>query len=194
LSAFDAELNTAASAAMMLAHWWTRPLAIEVATWADAADLGAVIQRQFAGRDVLPACTLDDEAAMLTEYERLFVGPGPVPCPPYESFWRTDVPSYLRHSLMGPCVADLSQLYRSIGIGFDPASEELPDHIAVEFEALGYALSLPDDIGVSNKLLDRHLCVWVPQFCRSLVEASRLAFYRNLAALTMHWLTRLSAT
>ena len=197
MSTPEAELNTAASAAMMLARWWTRPLATEIAAWADAAELSTVVQRQFddGGDDApkVPVFSTDDEAAMLAEYERLFVGPGPVPCPPYESFWRTDVASYQRHSLMGPCVADLSQLYRTIGIGIDPEAEELPDHIAVEFEALGYALSLTDDQGVAKRLLDSHLCIWVPQFCRSVLEASRLPFFGQLAALTVHWLARIQS-
>lgn len=129
---------------------------------------------------------------MLTEYERLFVGPGHLPCPPYESVWRTDVAAYQRQSLMGPCVTDLYRLYAQLGI--DPSDAELPDHVAVELEALSYALSLPDGGGepVAASLLTDHLGVWLPRWCQSVVEQSRLPFYAQLAQLTQNWLARMT--
>ena len=144
------ELNVAASAALLLAHWWARPLTAVVATWPDAQEVAAAVSSRLSPDLPVPVCAADEVDALLTEYERLFAGPGPVPCPPYESYWRTDVLPYQRHALMGPCIDDLVQQYQRLGIVVDPASKELPDHVAIEFEALGYALSLQDDQGVAD--------------------------------------------
>ena len=59
---------------------------------------------------------LEESVGLLDEYERLFVGPGQVPCPPYESFWREDVPVDIRRTLMGPCTAELRGLYQELGL------------------------------------------------------------------------------
>jgi len=186
LSAPEAELNAPATAALLLARWWARPLAEQIAEWPSSSEAAGLFSSP------VPCAEIGDAPALLTEYERLFVGPGPVPCPPYESYWRVDVPAYLRHSLMGPCIAGLLELYGRLGIAVDPSEGELPDHIAVELEALGFALSLPDDEGVANQLVTAHLSVWVSQFCASVTQAAKLAFYRDLAVMTGQWLTTLA--
>jgi len=192
LSAPDTDLNIAASGALLLARWWARPLVPVIAAWPDAAEVDAAISPHLSGGLPVPSCSTDEADAMLTEYERLFVGPGPVPCPPYESYWRTDVLPYQRHALMGPCVDDLMQQYRALGIVIDQA-KELPDHVAVEFEALGFALSLPDGQDVAKQLTEAHLDVWIPQWCTAVVETSKNRFYKELAALTAQWLRHIPA-
>ena len=177
---------------MLLANWWVRPTPDIMAAWPSHDDVAELASKLSPDGHPIPTTQPAEADAMLTEYERLFVGPGPVPCPPYESYWRTDVPAYLRHSLMGPCVADLARLYDKLGITVDPAAQELPDHVAVEFEAVGYALSLPPDQGVSvaAELLG-HLATWIPAWCQCVNEQTRLPFYRQLAFLTPDWLAGL---
>ncbi|MCL2780194.1 MAG: molecular chaperone TorD family protein [Actinomycetia bacterium] len=192
-----------AAAASLLARWWTRPVLAEVESWIGMADLEAEVARQVSGSSAAETPALpyrmDDVPELLDEFERLFVGPGPVPCPPYESYWREDVPIDLWHSLMGPCVGDLLRLYRDLGIEFDPAAGELPDHVAVEFEALLVALSIADgddagavraEVGerVAKALLVEHLNVWLPRLCRAVIKESRHPFYTELAARSLIWL------
>ena len=122
-----AELDgaTAVAALELLAHWWSRPVAQEVATWCGAGDIEAEVRRLMPGGPrpaPLVASRHWELTGLLDEHERLFVGPGPVPCPPYESFWREDVPIDIRRSLMGPCTAELRQLYADAGPGDGPAS------------------------------------------------------------------------
>ena len=126
--------------------------------------------------------------ALVGEYERRCGGPGQVPCPPYESFWRDDVPIDLWHSLMGPCTADLRRLYRELGIGMAPAAGELADHVAVEFEALAFALSRPDGDRVAGALVSDHLSRWLPRLCRAVAAGAGHPFYAGLAAVTLDWL------
>jgi putative dimethyl sulfoxide reductase chaperone len=180
------------ASADLLAHWWSRPVTAEVTWWLGAAGIEEQVRRQFPG-DADPgggrlAYSAGQVPALLDEYERLFVGPGQVPCPPYESFWRDDVEIDLWHSLMGPCTADLRNLYREIGIDVNPAAGELPDHAAVEFEALAYALSRPDGGHVAGALVTDHLGQWMPRLCRAVAEHARHPYYSGLAAVTVDWL------
>jgi TorA maturation chaperone TorD len=182
----------------LLAHWWSRPTVAEVDCWLGAAEIEADVRRQLAGDaagsspgEVALTYRGDEVPALLTEYERLFVGPAKVPCPPYESYWRDDVPIDLWHSLMGPCTADLRRLYRELRIDVDPAAGELPDHVAVEFEALAYALTRDDgDEGerVAASLIREHLSVWLPKLCHSVAKEARHPFYHDLADITVNWL------
>lgn len=179
---------TVVAAAELLAHWWSRPTADEVAAWRAASAVEAEVRRTLSGgtsaRPVSFGATVATDE-LLEEYERLFVGPGPVSCPPYESFWREDVPIDIRRSLMGPCTAELRRLYAVLGLVSSP--NELADHVAVQFEALAYALA-SDAAEVARALFAEHLRPFLPRLCRAVdIEASE-PFYRALAQLTMDWL------
>jgi TorA maturation chaperone TorD len=182
--------GTAALEALeLLAHWWSRPVAEEVTAWSDAVGTETEVRsRMAAGSEAVPYnLVFGDPAGLLDEYERLFVGPGPVPCPPYESFWREDVPIDIRRSLMGPCTAELRQLYASLGLEIAPASGEMPDHVAAEFEALAYAVSSPETYVPARALFFEHLRRWLPRLCRAVVRETGSDFYRDLAETTMAW-------
>jgi TorA maturation chaperone TorD len=181
--------TTALAALELLAHWWSRPVAEEVARWSDAAGTETEVRRAMAAESgaTSPGVVRAGPAGLLDEYERLFVGPGPVPCPPYESFWREDVPIDIRRSLMGPCTAELRQLYAELGLELAPASAEMPDNVAVEFEALAYAVSSPETHAPARALFFEHLRRWLPRLCRAVVRETGSDFYRDLAETTMAW-------
>ncbi len=132
--------------------------------------------------------------ALAEEYERLFVGPGPVPCPPYESYWREDVPSLLRGALMGPCTAELVVLYATLGLQVRRSAAELPDHVAVELEALSVAESRPDGAEVAAELVAGHLGVWLPVFCQAVLDAATHPHYRSLARTTSRWIAEATSS
>ncbi|HEV8066021.1 MAG TPA: molecular chaperone TorD family protein [Acidimicrobiales bacterium] len=180
----------------LLAHWWSRPLADEVGKWLEASAVEAEVRCKIAGdREAgVPklAYGLAEVLSLLDEHERLFVGPGRVPCPPYESYWREDVPVDIRRSLVGPCTADLRRLYAGIEIELTPAVGELADHVAVEFEALAYALSFEETVATARAIFFDHLRKWLPRLCRAVVRESEHPFYRDLAMLTLDWLGYIS--
>ncbi len=124
---------------------------------------------------------------LAAEFERLFVGPGPVPCPPYESYWRDDAPFLLRRTLMGPCTVELVGLYSRLGLQVSPLAAELPDNVAVEFEALAVAVQEGRDDLVAD-LLHGHLAHWLPAFCAGVTRETLSPFYRALATDTAQWL------
>jgi len=184
--------GTVIAALDLLAHWWSRPLSDEVSRWLDAVEIEAGVRRRIAG-DIRPTAArlsfgMGEVLALLDEHERLFVGPGHVPCPPYESFWREDVPVDIRRSLMGPCSADLRHLYAELGIELTPAVGELTDHVAVELEALTYALSFEETAPVARALFFDHVRKWLPRLCRAVIHEAEQPFYRELGAVTLDWL------
>ncbi len=183
--------ETIIGAVGLLAHFWSRPVQAEVETWARARDLEAETDSRISSdplREPVRVPGLEEVPRLLDEYERLFVGPGQVPCPPYESFWREDVPVDIRRTLMGPCTADLKRIYLELGLQVSARSGELPDHIAIELEALAYALSFEETEAVARELFERHLAQWLSRLCRAVAHEAEEGFYRDLAVLTLDWL------
>ncbi len=183
--------ETIVAAVDLLAHFWSRPVTDEVGSWAEARDLEAETDSRISSdplREPVIMPGLEEVPALLDEYERLFVGPGQVPCPPYESFWREDVPVDIRRTLMGPCTAELKQMYQELGLQISSRSVELPDHIAIELEAMAYALSFDETEPVARRIFEEHLVQWLPRLCRAVAHEAEQSFYRNLAVLTLDWL------
>jgi TorA maturation chaperone TorD len=184
----------------MLSGWWSRPVPGEVAGWDDgwllasrlAADLGLDPDRVG---DLLAArrgSTVDD---LLDEFERLFVGPGRTPCPPYESLWQEGLARPEQGRLMGAASTAVADLYRELGLDVAGSAHELPDHVAIELEALAVAAGRddPEAARVADALLGEHLRTWLPGFCSAVEAESGVPFYVRLAALTRTWVEALAA-
>ena len=179
----------------LLSHLWSRPLASEIEIWSDAGEIVGETHRLLSSDPAsevlrLPM-SLEESLDLLDEYERLFVGPGQVPCPPYESFWREDVAVDIRRTLMGPCTAELKALYSELGLQVSSHSAEMPDHLAVELEAVAYAVMFEETGAVAKRLFDEHLCRFLPRLCRAVSHDAQSPFYKDLAELTLDWLTGL---
>ncbi len=128
------------------------------------------------------------------EYLRLFVGPGHVPCPPYESVYLENVPADRRGLLMGDATVDVRHRYQAAGLDMAPGHVDLPDHVSTELEFMHFqcqkeleAWSAGDEpkardwsIGQRAFLTD-HLKVWTPAFCEALLAATENGLYRGLA-------------
>jgi TorA maturation chaperone TorD len=195
-----AQTAARSEAAGLLSGWWSRPVPGEVAGWDDGwllasrlatdlgLDAGAVGDLAAARR----GATADD---LLDEYERLFVGPGRTPCPPYESLWQEGLARPEQGRLMGAASTAVADLYRELGLDVARAAHELPDHIAIELEALAYADSRddPEAARIAEALLGEHLSTWVPGFCSAVEAESQASFYTALARLTRGWVEALAA-
>lgn len=185
-----------APAARLLAHWWSRPEAEEVESWSDgwplAADAAATLRAGAAEVEHLEAAVAEFEVEqLLDEYERVLVGPGRVACGPYESLWRGDGPRREQGRLMGAASADVVRIYRDLGISVRADARELPDHLAIEWEALAYAFE-QDALEASAELARGHLAVWMPPFCEAVAAETESPFYAALARLTPLWTAALS--
>jgi len=187
------ERRAAVRALDLLAHWWSRPDLAEVQTWETFRGLESELRLRYDSvvepkdQHGFPR-TLADSLDLLAEHERLFVGPGNVPCPPYESYWLEETPVGFLPSRLGGDTAELRGLYHRLGLVLAPAGEP-PDHLAVELEALAYALSLDGDDEIAGEILERHLDRWLGRFCRAVAGVTRHGFYAGLAELTTRWLS-----
>jgi len=113
--------------------------------------------------------------ALQVEHTRLFINSLPeVPCPPYGSI-------YLEGCCMSGSTVAIGAVYRRLGI----ESDELPDHIAVEFEFLSLLLPAVDVVTQDQRAdvgeIIRHLAAWTPQFFARVREHDRSGFYRSAA-------------
>ena len=181
--------------AELLAHWWSRPAPEERSWWAETWDAALESDRlptTSLVADLHAAFDNSNEAELLEEYERLFVGPGRTPCPPYESLWRDGRPRLEQGRVMGSAAAEAAALYRRLGLRLRPGAHELPDHIAIEWEALAYAIERNADEH-ATQLLRQHLARWMAGFCAAVANETTHPFYRALAQLTPTWTAALAA-
>ena len=180
-----------APAARLLAHWWSRPTEEEVGSWAEcwsgACEVAELLGLGCDGVEALREAFVGSPVgALLDEYERLLIGPGRAPCPPYESLWRGDGPRREQGRLMGTAAAEVVHLYREIGLQVRADAHELPDLLTIEWEALAYAFE--HDAGeAATSLVEKHLAVWIPPFCSAVEAEAEHPFYAALARLTGAW-------
>jgi DMSO reductase family type II enzyme chaperone len=134
------------------------------------------------------------------EYPRLFIGPGHVPAPPYESVHRQDVPEIERGLVMGRSTVDARRRYAEAGLQLSPDFTDLPDHIAVELEFMYFLCTKEAEAwqvqdgeaalqrrAAEHAFLSEHLSKWVPTFCQAVTQAAQEEFYRGLVCLTQVW-------
>lgn len=172
-----------------LADWWTRPDTDRMALWASAGyqEHAVSIWREVVGSapaesvKKLLSVVAVEQAELAAEYERLFVGPAAIPCPPYEAVWRKDRPKHEQGTVMGQSTAEVVRLYRDLGLRLRADQMELADHVAIELEALAFAMDTRAEIVPG---LFERLRLWIPDFCASVIDSSNLEFYRGLAGIT----------
>lgn len=125
------------------------------------------------------------------EFNRLFVGPMPPVCPPYESVYDQNRSREDLGTMMGPSSEVMAQALRSEGLELTLDYAELPDHAAIELEFMFYLLSRANEHGQDSEIhrqkadafLRDHLSRWMPQFGAKVSQASRHPFYRNIGDL-----------
>ncbi len=126
------------------------------------------------------------------EYNRLFVGPGHLPCPPYESAYTKDRPSDEVGLLAGPAVFDVKRLYAQAGFQLSSSFRDYPDHISVELEFMGH-LCASESRSRGNQaerwadrefeFMNRHVGRWAGQFADSVIGVTTCPFYVAAATL-----------
>ena len=184
-----------APAARLLAAWWSEPTAAELdrwdGSWAAAEEVADRLG--VGGVELLRETASEADPALLREeHERLLVGPGRTPCPPYESMWRSGQARRDQGRLMAACAADVARLYSGLGLRVRAAAHELPDHLVVELEALAFALE-HDATDIAATLAREHLAAWTPAFCDGVAAETTEPFYAALARVTPEWTAALSA-
>lgn len=125
------------------------------------------------------------------EYNRLFVGPVHLPCPPYESVYRKDRSELEVGTVLGPSTLDTKRRYREAGLEISNRFKDLPDHIAVELEFMHYLCSKelqaedPEEAEKFTRMqrafLKLHLTSWIPAFTNNVTRSTTSSFYKKAA-------------
>lgn len=130
------------------------------------------------------------------DFRQLYVGPGRMNVPPWESVYRND-----ERRLFDSHTLQVRETYARHGVEFVHKNKTPEDHIAIELEFMRVlterllkALEIGDEkaerILVQEQLdfLREHMLVWVPQFVSLTREHAQTAFYEGLAGVLSDFL------
>ncbi len=136
---------------------------------------------------------ISDEAfdAVQADYTRLFIGPGQVLAPPWESVHFSEERLTFQAETL-----QVRAWYQRFGLVVEKLYSEPDDHIGLEYEFVAHlakqglsALDCQDPADL-NALLDaqraflsEHVLRWAPAWCTSVVEQAHTDWYRGLATL-----------
>lgn len=128
------------------------------------------------------------------EYERLFVGPGPIVAPPWESYYRSK-----EHLLFEEWTHQIREQYHRFGLQSNKENNEPDDHLLLELE---FMIFLTDASLLEEKderivelllsqlhFLDDHLTIWIPYFCKRVIENTGSQLYLGAAMLLEDFLS-----
>lgn len=121
------------------------------------------------------------------EYARLFVGPGPLPAPPFGSVYLDG-----EGTVMGPSTVEVAGLYEQAGLRMNSGRNTPPDHVSVELEFAYFLTRESARLGGESRAgeiesLQRHfirqyVLSWLPSFCEDVAAHSESDYFRSLAA------------
>lgn len=129
------------------------------------------------------AAAAPDQRALAADYQQLFVGPGHLPAPPWESVYRTEE----RLVFDWPTLL-VREAYGEMGLRL-PEPAEPDDHIGLELlfmavlaerEAAGDAAAA----AAQDAFLREHLLAWAPTFCSDVEAHAATDLYCGLGLLT----------
>lgn len=129
------------------------------------------------------------------EYARLFIGPGRMRVPPYETFYGVKSGNSQPLLMVSPAAIAVENAYRQAGVAVSRDLREPPDHFATEAEFMYYLCKKESDAWAEGDndnarswrrrqlaFLDGHLGKWGCEFCRQVEENSRHPFYKAAAS------------
>ncbi|OEF95831.1 hypothetical protein BHF68_10565 [Desulfuribacillus alkaliarsenatis] len=140
------------------------------------------------------------------DYNKLFVGPGKVKAPPYESVYRNP-----KRLLMQQETLAVRNFYRKLGIECKDNGSQPDDHLGLELEFMSYLLHCvlqeqnqqeqisqeqnsqeqilkeqnlqSQYLEVYKEFLEQHILQWVPKHCEQVLENSGSVICRAMALL-----------
>lgn len=127
------------------------------------------------------------------EYKRLFLGPGPLGAPPWESYYRS-----IDHLLFEEGCCQLRKRYHNYGLMFIRENNEPDDHLLLELEFLIFLINAcikeqkVDHIQllISEQIsfIENHLAKWIPLFCERVIDCSNSPLFVGAAMLLTDYL------
>lgn len=127
------------------------------------------------------------------EYQRLFLGPGPLGAPPWESYYRSN-----DNLLSEDWNCQVRSRYQRYGLTFIRNKNEPDDHLLLELEFLTFLINAclqvkdPEHfqllISEQISFIENHLVKWIPLFCQRVVDCSNSQLYVGAAMLLTDYL------
>jgi len=128
------------------------------------------------------------------EYQRLFIGPGPLAAPPWESYYRSK-----EQMLFEEWTYQIREQYHQFGLQFMKENKEPDDHLLLELEFMIFLTdksmqeARPErilELIVSQiNFLEKHLTIWIPFFCERVIENTNSQLYLGAAMLLEDFLS-----
>jgi len=131
--------------------------------------------------------------ALIRDYRRLFIGPGHVPAPPWESVYLSIEGLVYEEQTMA-----VRKFYARYGLQSPKRYTEPDDHFGLEMAFLahlctlalaaieaGDADGLADHLAAMRAFLKEHLLLWAPAFLSRVIEHAQTAYYRGAAYLAL---------
>jgi len=125
------------------------------------------------------------------DYTRMFIGPGKIPAPPWESIYRD-----ADHLYFSQETQEVRNAYRKYNLLPKDFGHEPDDHLGLELDFLHKLCEMAwekaksaDETGLVEILndqkafLDEHLLKWVPDWTRDVVKSAETDFYKGMAQL-----------
>lgn len=138
----------------------------------------------------------DARLVLEADFNRLFVGPGKLLAPPWESYYASVRQGEGRGFLRGRAERAVADFYRENGFALLHEADVFPDHIGVEFEFLALLAAQEfqahqdgdaEEVARLQKaellFREQHVRTWVDDFARDVAAGARTPFYRSLALL-----------
>ena len=140
--------------------------------------------------------------SLLVDYTRLFVGPGKLLAPPYESAQVDEERLLFQEETLA-----VRAWYRRYGVELVNLHHEPDDHVGLELAFLahlaqlalaaqtaGDQLRLAELLEAQRAFLAEHPRRWLPGWCAQVVERARTGFYQGAARLTAGMLAEVAAS
>ena len=144
------------------------------------------------GLDLLKGASSTDLSELEAEFTRLFIGPGKIPAPPYESYYTSR-----KKLLMQESTIAVRQKYLKAGLVMKKLYSIPDDHLVSEFEFMYYLCNKSHEVFIGHKkeqaikflkmqeeFLEQHLIKWIPNFCEHIINSTNNDFFKGLAFFT----------
>jgi TorA maturation chaperone TorD len=128
------------------------------------------------------------------EYQRLFVGPGPLAAPPWESYYRSK-----EQLLFEEWTYQIREQYHLFDLQNIKENNEPDDHLLLELEFMIFLAELCLQETKTDRvvelilsqihLLENHLIIWIPYFCERVIENTNSQLYLGAAMLLEDFLS-----
>ncbi len=132
------------------------------------------------------------------DYNQLFIGPGKLPCPPWEAVYRSEKRRVFQKETMA-----VRRAYEAYELQPEKFKREPDDHIALELDFMGKLCEYFGDHVKDKKyakarnilnnqveFLDNHLLKWVPQFVADIQGAAWTELYKGAASVLEGFLVK----